>query len=59
MLVNWLRRLGKIKFATWVANGQLLCGDAPGRGINCPNDGQNAQRRTKTPPWPEPGGVQS
>ncbi|TPM96144.1 hypothetical protein FJ977_16005 [Mesorhizobium sp. B2-1-3A] len=24
MLVNRLRRLGKIKFATWVANGQLL-----------------------------------
>jgi hypothetical protein len=26
--VNRLRRPGEIKFATWVANGQLPCGDA-------------------------------
>jgi hypothetical protein len=28
MLVNRLRRPDKIKFATWVANGQSVCGDA-------------------------------
>lgn len=27
MPVNRLRRLSENKFATWVANGQLLCGD--------------------------------
>ena len=33
MLVNRLSRLDKIKFATWVANGQSLCGDAQ-KGYN-------------------------
>jgi hypothetical protein len=40
MLVNRLRRLSKIKFATWVANGQLACGDAPPSGSNCSMDEQ-------------------
>ncbi|MER9299138.1 hypothetical protein NKI38_21965 [Mesorhizobium sp. M0621] len=47
MSVNRLRRPDKIKFATWVANGQLMCGNAPGHSTNWSRDGQSAQRQQK------------
>ncbi|WP_167514619.1 hypothetical protein [Mesorhizobium intechi] len=57
MAVNRLRCLSETKFATWVANGQSVCGNAQANGINCSRDRQNVQRHNKTPPWSEPGGV--
>jgi hypothetical protein len=33
LAVNCLRCISETKFATWVANGQLLCGNATASGI--------------------------